>query len=207
MKIKTAVVGKMENNTYLVISEKNNAVLIDPSMDFEKINKMLEESGANLKYIMFTHGHYDHTASAFDFKQKTNAKLVIGERDAEMLCDIEKNMAWLFSNHPKEVFADITVNEGDTLKLDELEFKILATPGHTKGSICIICEDVIFTGDTVLEATVGRTDFYGGSEALMLQSVKKLAQLTEDYKILAGHGSSSTLLKEKNTNPYFLQYA
>lgn len=206
MKIATSVVGKMANNTYLVISDKNNAVLIDPSVDFEKINKMLEESGANLKYIMFTHGHYDHTASTFELKEKTGAKLVIGERDAEMLCDIEKSMAWLFSNHPKEVYADITVNDGDVLTLDELEFKIIATPGHTKGSICIICEDVIFTGDTVLEGTVGRTDFYGGSEAFMLQSIKKLAQLSGDFKILAGHGPASTLLKEKTTNPYFIEY-
>ena len=207
MKIETVIVGKLLNNTYIITTEKNNAVIIDPGIEFDKIEEKLDELGATLKYIFFTHGHYDHTASAYDLMKKTGAKLVISSRDAEMLEDTDKSMSWMFTNHPHALKADITVEDGDTLTLDELTFEFVSTPGHTKGSIVILCEDVMFSGDTVLERSVGRTDFYGGSDAFMIQSVKKLAALSKDYRILAGHGNESTLKTEKKQNPYFIEYA
>lgn len=207
MNIKTVVVGKLLNNTYIVTTKQNNAVIIDPGMEFDKIEKALDESGANLKYIIFTHGHYDHTASAYDLVEKTGAKLVIASRDAEMLEDTDLSMSWMFTNHPHILKADIPVEDGDTLSLDDLTFEFVMTPGHSKGSMVILCEDVMFSGDTVLEQSVGRTDFYGGNEAFMIQSIKRLAALDKNYKILAGHGDSTTLEQEKLNNPYFLQYA
>ncbi|MEE1280375.1 MAG: MBL fold metallo-hydrolase [Oscillospiraceae bacterium] len=207
MKIQTVVVGKLLNNTYIVTSEKGNAIIIDPGMEFDKIEAALSASGACLKYIIFTHGHYDHTASAYDLVEKTGAKLVIGSRDAEMLEDTDKSMSWMFTNHPHTLKADIEVEDGDTLSLDELEFKFVLTPGHSKGSMVILCEDVMFSGDTVLERSVGRTDFYGGNEAFMIQSIKKLAALSKNYRILAGHGDATTLEDEKQHNPYFIEYA
>ncbi len=207
MNIQTVVVGKLLNNTYIVTTQKGNAVIIDPGMEFEKIEAALLKSGANLKYIIFTHGHYDHTASAYDLVERTGAKLVIGSRDAEMLEDTDKSMSWMFTNHPHSLKADIEVEDGDTLTLDELEFKFLLTPGHSKGSMVILCEDVMFSGDTVLERSVGRTDFYGGNEAFMIQSIKKLAALPQNYRILAGHGEKTTLDMEKQHNPYFIEYA
>lgn len=207
MNIKTVVVGKLLNNTYIITTKQNNAVIIDPGMEFDKIEKALDDSGANLKYIIFTHGHYDHTASAYDLVEKTGAKLVIGSRDAEMLEDTDLSMSWMFTNHPHALSADIAVEDSDTLTLDELTFEFVMTPGHSKGSMVILCEDVMFSGDTVLEQSVGRTDFYGGNEALMIQSIKRLAALDKNYKILAGHGDATTLENEKKQNPYFLQYA
>ena len=207
MNIKTVVVGKLLNNTYIITTKEKNAVIIDPGMEFDKIEKALDESGATLKYIIFTHGHYDHTASAYDLVEKTGAKLVIGGRDAEMLEDTDKSMSWMFTNHPHSLKADIEIEDGDTLCLDELTFEFLLTPGHSKGSMVILCEDVMFSGDTVLESSVGRTDFYGGNEAFMIQSVKRLSQLSKNYRILAGHGEETTLQKEKQQNPYFIQYA
>ena len=109
MNIKTVVVGKLLNNTYIITTKENNAVIIDPGMEFDKIEKALLESGASLKYIIFTHGHYDHTASAFDLVEKTGAKLVIGSRDAEMLEDTDLSMSWMFTNHPHKLKADITI--------------------------------------------------------------------------------------------------
>ena len=207
MNIKTVVVGKLLNNTYILTTKQNNAVIIDPGIEFDKIEKALLETGASLKYIIFTHGHYDHTASAYDLVSKTGAKLVIGSRDAEMLEDTDLSMSWMFTNHPHALKADITVDDGDKLTLDELTFEFVMTPGHSKGSMVILCEDVMFSGDTVLENSVGRTDFYGGNEAFMIQSIKRLAALSKNYKILAGHGDATTLLNEKKQNPYFLQYA
>lgn len=207
MNIKTVVVGKLLNNTYIITTKQNNAVIIDPGMEFDKIEKALDETGATLKYIIFTHGHYDHTASAYDLVKKTGAKLVIGSRDAEMLEDTDLSMSWMFTNHPHRLSADISVEDGDKLTLDELTFEFVMTPGHSKGSMVILCEDYMFSGDTVLEQSVGRTDFYGGNEAFMIQSIKRLASLSKNYKILAGHGASTTLEQEKQQNPYFLQYA
>lgn len=207
MNIKTVVVGKLLNNTYIITTKQNNAVIIDPGMEFDKIEKALDETGATLKYIIFTHGHYDHTASAYDLVKKTGAKLVIGSRDAEMLEDTDLSMSWMFTNHPHSLKADIPVEDGDKLTLDELTFEFVMTPGHSKGSMVILCEDYMFSGDTVLEQSVGRTDFYGGNEAFMIQSIKRLAALSKNYKILAGHGASTTLEQEKQQNPYFLQYA
>ena len=207
MNIKTVVVGKLLNNTYIITTKQNNAVIIDPGMEFDKIEKALDETGATLKYIIFTHGHYDHTASAYDLVKKTGAKLVIGSRDAEMLEDTDLSMSWMFTNHPHRLSADISVEDGDKLTLDELTFEFVMTPGHSKGSMVILCEDYMFSGDTVLEQSVGRTDFYGGNEAFMIQSIKRLAALDKNYKILAGHGPATTLETEKHQNPYFLQYA
>ena len=207
MNIKTVVVGKLLNNTYIVTTKQNNAVIIDPGMEFDKIEKALDESGATLKYIIFTHGHYDHTASAYDLVEKTGAKLVIGSRDAEMLEDTDLSMSWMFTNHPHRLTADLPVEDGDKLTLDELTLEFVMTPGHSKGSMVILCEDYMFSGDTVLLQSVGRTDFYGGNEAFMIQSIKRLAALSKNYKILAGHGDATTLENEKKQNPYFLQYA
>ena len=207
MNIKTVVVGKLLNNTYIITTKENNAVIIDPGMEFDKIEKALDETGATLKYIIFTHGHYDHTASAYDLVEKTGAKLVIGSRDAEMLEDTDLSMSWMFTNHPHRLAADISVEDGDKLTLDELTFEFVMTPGHSKGSMVILCDDYMFSGDTVLEQSVGRTDFYGGNEAFMIQSIKRLAALDKNYKILAGHGDATTLENEKKQNPYFLQYA
>ncbi len=207
MNIKTVVVGKLLNNTYIITTKNNNAVIIDPSVDFDKIYNELKQSGTNLKYIIFTHGHFDHTASAYDLKEKTGARLVISSRDAEMLSDTDKAMAWMFTNHPHSLKADIEVEDSDTLTLDELTFEFVMTPGHSKGSMVILCEDVMFSGDTVLENSVGRTDFYGGNDMFMLQSIKKLCALEKNYRILAGHGDETTLFKEKQQNPFFVQYA
>lgn len=207
MEITTLVLGKLLNNTYIITTKQNNAVIIDPSVDFERIYSELLKSGANLKYIMFTHGHYDHTASAYELKQKTGAKTVIHSRDAEMLSDFDKSMSWMFTNKPQKVECDIAVNDGDTLKIDELEFRFLNTPGHSKGSMVILLNDIMFSGDTVIKGSVGRCDFYGGSENLMRQSIKRLAELDKDYKIYCGHYDRTTLYEEKENNIFFKEYA
>lgn len=207
MKIKSVVVGPLNNNTYLAVSEKGNAALIDPGMSYSRIQEMIVKEGAEVKYILLTHGHFDHIASALEFSKNLGAKIVINEPDAEMLNDAEKCLAHSFTRDFTPFNADVIVNDGDEVSLDELTFKFMATPGHTKGSAVIMCEDIMFAGDTVLEGTVGRTDLYGGSFSQMIGSVKKLAQIEKDYKLLCGHGEPSTLSKEKKYNPYFIKFA
>ena len=206
MNIKTLSMGTLGNNTYIVCSNEGNAVVIDPSTDFSMIEKAIDELDVSVKYIFFTHGHYDHTASAYELASKTGAKLVIHSLDAEMLADNRKSLAFMFSNSAKELCADITVGDGDVIELDELKFEFISTPGHSKGSVVIVCGDTMFTGDTVLEGVVGRTDFYGGSDELMIESIKKLASIEKNYTLLCGHGAPSTLDFEKKNNPYFIHY-
>ncbi len=206
MNIKTLSMGSLGNNTYIVSSSEGNAVVIDPSTDFSMIEKAIDELKVSVNYIFFTHGHYDHTASAYELACKTGAKLVIHSLDAEMLSDNRKSLAFMFSNSAKKLSADKTIEDGDVIELDELQFEFISTPGHSKGSAVIACGDVMFTGDTVLEGIVGRTDFYGGSDELMAQSIKKLASIEKNYTLLCGHGAPSTLDFEKKNNPYFIHY-
>lgn len=207
MKIMSVVVGPLRNNTYLAVSDENNAALIDPGMNYNLIKQMVYNSGAKVKYILLTHGHYDHIASALVLSKELRAEIVINEPDAEMLSSAEKCLADNFSLDFTPFDADIIVNDGDKITLDELEFKFISTPGHTKGSVVITCEDVMFAGDTILEGTVGRTDLYGGSFTEMIQSVIKLSKIEKDYRLLCGHGEESTLSKEKKRNPYFIRFA
>ena len=207
MKIKSVVVGPLGNNTYLASSNKGNGVLIDPGMNYSLIKDMIDGEGTQVKYILLTHGHFDHIASALEFSKNFGAKIVINEPDAEMLSDAEKCLAHSFTRVFAPFNADIIVNDGDEITLDELTFKFVATPGHSKGSAVILCEDTMFSGDTVLEGTVGRTDLYGGSFSQMLASIKKLSQIEKDYKLLCGHGEPSTLFYEKKYNPYFIKFA
>ncbi len=203
MKIEKVVVGMLLNNSYLVISDENNAVLIDPSSDFNAIDNMITKSGAYLKYVFLTHGHFDHIATAGEFIKKYGAKLVISEKDAEMICDESKSLAYMFTSSFEPLYADILVKDGDEINIDELKFSFIETPGHSKGSVCILCGDTVFSGDTVLENSIGRTDFYGGSSTQIMNSIKKIADLDENLKLLGGHGAPSTIKKEKQTNPYF----
>ena len=203
MKIETAVVGPLSNNTYLVISEKNNAVVIDPGMGFEDIDNIISKNEATLKYVFLTHGHFDHIASASQLIKKYGARLVVSKKDAEMIASERMSLAFMFTRNFEPLKADIEVCEGDKISVDELEFDFIETPGHSEGSVCIICGDTIFSGDTVLEGSVGRTDFYGGSGEKLMQSVKRLSQYPNDYKLLCGHGMPSSIGIEKTVNPYF----
>lgn len=203
MKIEKVAVGMLLNNSYLVVSDENNAVLIDPSSDFNAIDSMLKKSGAALKFIFLTHGHFDHIATAGEFTKKYGAKLVVSEKDAEMICDETKSLAYMFTSRFNPLRADILVKDGDELNLDELRFTFIETPGHSKGSVCILCGDTLFSGDTVLENSIGRTDFYGGNLTEIMNSIKKIAIMDENLKLLGGHGAPSTIRKEKQTNPYF----
>ena len=207
MKILTVVSNALGNNTYIVVSEKGNAVVIDPSTDYFKIQKAIEEANAEVKYVLLTHGHFDHTASVSLVKEKYGAKVVINQKDAEMLGNPKKSLSFMFEKNPAPVTPDITVTDGDKLNLDELEFEFMTTPGHTMGSTVIFCGDILFTGDMILEGTVGRMDFAGGSEEMMIESVKRLAKIEKNYTLLCGHGEPSTLDKEKQQNPYFIRYA
>ncbi|MBR3935777.1 MAG: MBL fold metallo-hydrolase [Oscillospiraceae bacterium] len=199
MQIHEIVVGPLKTNCYIVTSDMNHAVIIDPGFDAEKIAAKVRELGAKPKFILLTHGHFDHIGAVNGLKKIfPEMKSVILAEDEDICLDpslISKEIG--VKTVPDMLFAD-----GDIVKLDDLTFKYMATPGHTKGCACIIVEDKIFSGDTLFSRGYGRTDLYGGSTRDMKNSLKKIGAIEGDYEIYPAHGPHTTLKTEKYANPY-----
>lgn len=201
MKVKREVFPPLSNNCYLIIDEKSNkSALVDCSVFNEKMQSLI--GGTKLEYILLTHGHFDHTGGVKKVKEMYGAKLVISEEDKIMLTSNARSLAPFIGCGFEPVEADITVKDGDVLNLGETEIKAIATPGHTKGGICYIAENALFTGDTLFCGSCGRTDFPGGSGSEMLQSLRKLAALEGDYNVYPGHEDITTLDYERKYNTY-----
>ena len=173
MRIYTMLTGLMETNCYLVVTKERHIAVIDPGADPETIIAKLEDLGSEPSMILLTHAHYDHTGAV------------------EALC-----------KEPQKLRYDRLLHEGDTIQLDELTFTVLETPGHTPGGVCYQVGDVIFSGDTLFQLSVGRTDFPGGDAAALKKSVQRLRDLPGEYTICPGHGSPTYLSQERSKNPY-----
>lgn len=201
LEVKCNVFGALENNCYLITDSATGlSALVDCTDDSKKMNDFIEDTA--LEYILLTHGHYDHICGVRAIKDKTSAKVVISREDEPMLSSSRLSLAAFTGTNQENTSADITVADGDIIKLGESEIKVMSTPGHTKGGVCYICDDVIFTGDTLFFCSCGRTDFPGGSSAEISLSLKRLALLDGDYKLYPGHDRFSTLDFERKNNPY-----
>ena len=204
IKVEKLILDPISANTYIITDEESGQSAVIDAGDFnEKFKTAVMDK--NVKYIMLTHGHFDHILGVHGLKEFTNAKVVIHSADADCLKDGNKSFALLtdgVSQTPVE--ADILVSQDDILNLGNTEIKVMHTPGHTKGGVCYIIEKdrVIFTGDTLFAFTVGRTDFEGGSDEEMLESITRLSNLNGDYIIHPGHSYSTTLENERRRNRY-----
>lgn len=204
IKVESLILGPVQANCYIITDDETGETAVIDAGDFNEELKSAV-NGKNVKYIMLTHGHFDHILGVHGLKQYTNASIVIHSADAACLTDGFKSLAIPaggFMQAP--VKADILVDEGDVIKLGNTEIKVMHTPGHTKGGVCYIIENdrIIFTGDTLFSLTVGRTDFEGGSDEEMLESVTRIASLEGDYTIYTGHNRSTTLNYERERNRY-----
>jgi len=205
VKISIITVGPIQANCYLVYDEQSkDALVIDPGDEGTRISKEIEKLGLKVKYIVNTHGHHDHIGGNQVLKKATGAKLCIHEADSAMLTSPKYNFSLSFVNgevHSPE--ADVFVKDGDSLAVGELQFKILHTPGHSQGGICLVGEGVCFSGDTLFAESIGRTDLPGGSTEEILNSIRtKLLVLAEDTVVYPGHGPQTTIGHEKRANPY-----
>lgn len=186
-------------NTYIVTDEETGEVaVVDPSLSEEILFEKIKDK--KVKYILITHGHYDHIGGVNYLKKKTGATVVIHKDEEEMLTDSKKN----YGENIEPVYADILVEDGSKLQLGNAEFKVMHTPGHTKGGVCYIFDDdrVMFSGDTLFRLTAGRTDLYGGDARTELRSLARIAELEGDYKVYPGHDGSTTLDFERQYNRY-----
>ncbi len=194
-------------NCYLLVDEKTGeSAIVDPAYFNDDIADAFDEAGmGELKYILLTHGHFDHIFGVHGLKEATGAQVVIHMADADFLLDPAKSLADRNFPEPQlPVEADIKVIDGDELFLGEEKITVVSTPGHTMGSVCYIIDNdrVIISGDTLFCMTAGRTDLYGGNEEMMIESLKRLIALEGDYRVLPGHNRETTLERERTRNWY-----
>lgn len=201
MLVKSSSFGNMDNNCYLIVDEKTNkSALVDCTEYNEKMINLIGDT--DLEYILLTHGHCDHIAGAKQIKEKYNAKIVIAANDEPMLHSGRLSLAVFIGGEQNDADADVIVKDNDKIILGNTEITVISTPGHTKGSVCYLAENSLFSGDTLFYCSCGRTDFPSGSMEEMMNSLKRLKSLEGDYTVYTGHGSHTTLNFERKNNPY-----
>ena len=197
--------GPIGVNSYLIIDEESRAAaIVDPGFFDNRIEKALDENKATLKYIILTHGHGDHIGGVPEiFKKYDGVKLIAHEDEKEMLANGDINCSLGMFGKNIELKADIWVKEGDSIKMGDLEFKFIHTPGHTNGGMCILLDDILFSGDTLFRMSIGRTDFPQGSFSKIMKSIKeKLFKLPDNTKVYPGHMDKTDIGYEKRNNPF-----
>ena len=197
MLIETFAVGMLSTNCYVVSSEQTKeAIIIDPGLEFfseaQPIFDYISKSELTVKLILNTHGHEDHISGDVIFQKKYGVPIYIHKYDDAYLEGMERN------GFP----APILLAEGSLIKFGDESLTVMFTPGHTPGSICLLGEKLVFTGDTLFAGGIGRTDFPGGSVDDIKASLQKLAKLPEYYLVYPGHGPTSIIGEEKRVNPF-----
>ncbi len=208
MQIKQLIVGTMEVCCYIIFCEKSReGAIIDPGGNEEDILSYCQSENLFVKYIIATHSHPDHICGNRIVQEATGAKIIMHQQEAEFFSLPEVQHYFSMLNLAQSPPADITVTDGETIKIGHEDLKVLHTPGHTPGGICLYRQGHCFTGDTLFAGAVGRTDFPGGSLAELQTSIKeKLMTLPPETIVWPGHGYGglqSTIEKEASSNPYF----
>ena len=195
MTVTSLPVGSIGTNCYLLYDETTkDAAVIDPSDNAKPVAARIKELGLNVRAILLTHGHFDHCGDVKRIRKLTGAQVFVHPADRDLPIMLRRGLE-----------ADRDLADGDVLDLAGTRLRVLHTPGHTPGSVCFLCGDLLFSGDTLFEGSCGRTDFPGGSWPEMLASLRRLAELEGDYKVYPGHGEETTLEQERRFNPYMAQ--
>ena len=201
IQVATPQVG-LKTNSYIVCDEKTKeAMVIDPGGEARKIAEVLDILGANLKYIFVTHCHADHIGGITELKNLKGGKILVSRADAEGLFNEEINLAYLINMEKPELEADSRLDDEDLIHIGNIEFKVIATPGHTKGGLCLYSEKegLVFTGDTLFSGTWGRTDLPTGNFVEIITSITdRLMTLPDDTIVYPGHGKITMIQDERN---------
>ena len=207
MFLKTAVVGPLEVNCYIIADEKKkDAAVIDPGDNSDEILDIIKKNNLNLKYIINTHAHFDHIGAIGKIKKATKAEFLIHEMEMHVLKTLPSQNLIFGIKTDSPPPPDRFLKDSEELMLGDLTLKILYTPGHSPGGICIHADGVVFTGDTLFAGSIGRTDLPGGDYNTLINSIKKkLLSLGDGTIVLPGHGQQSTIGDEREYNPFLSQ--
>ena len=193
MKLETMVLGPLATNCYILWDEQTNeAAVIDPGAAGQKIADFLAAHGLTLRMILLTHAHYDHIGGLKLLHELTGAPVYVSTADSTDPAGM---------THGRLIFTN-TYDDGDELTLGSIRIRVIATPGHTPGGVCLLAGGLLFSGDTLFAGSCGRTDFQGGDQSAMMASLRKLGQLPGNPQVLPGHMESSTLDDERQYNPW-----
>ena len=205
--VDTLVVGPIEENCYVLKDEETNeGVIIDAGDNGQEILAYVKDNGIDVKLLVNTHGHWDHIGAADVLRDALGAQLAIHREDAPMLTASEEEMAVYSVFVGKKKPAEILLEDGDVINFGKSSLKVIHTPGHTKGGICLYGGGCLFSGDTLFASSVGRTDLPGGDYHEILHSVNvALAQVADETKVYPGHGPASRMGRERRCNPYLQQ--
>lgn len=203
MLVRNIVVGPLEVNCFIIADDiSKKAIVVDPGDEPDRIMDVVRSNGFIVEYIICTHGHFDHVGAVSDLKKETDAKVII-HKDEFVIYSAAKDMAafWGYDLDPLPD-PDILIKDSEHIKIGNLDFEVLHTPGHSPGGICLYGEGLIITGDTLFAGSVGRTDFYGGDINKLKESFNKLLSLPENIRVLPGHGPETTIGREKKENMF-----
>lgn len=191
MNLHRLTVGPLQTNCYLVADESGVCAVIDPGDEPEMILAYAREHGLRICAVLLTHGHFDHVGGVRAIAQATACPVWMHEKDLTL-----RTAMTVAAPYYTDFYA-----EGDEVAVGSLRFLVMETPGHTPGSVCLLCENTLFTGDTLFAGSCGRTDL-GGNAQDMRRSLARLAAIRENYTVCPGHGAGSTLEAERAGNPY-----
>ena len=200
MLLKTIQVGQIGTNCYILSDEVTlDTAVIDPGDEAERILEYVESEGLKVKYILLTHGHFDHTLGVGRIQERTGAPVYVHRADSARKREMYKYDAAAAAGEVR------FFGEGDALRLGDEPISEMHTPGHSEGSCTLRCEDMLFTGDTLFRDTCGRTDLPGGDFHEIIGSLRKLYELEGDFEVLPGHEAPTTLARERRLNMYMRQ--
>jgi len=201
MIVETLAVGALQGNCVVVADEESReAMVIDPGDEPDRIIDVVRDHGLTVKYIVCTHGHFDHVGAVGDIKEGAGGALAM-HPDERYIYEAALDMAafWGFKIDPLPP-PDLLVGEGDVLTLGSRTFQVIHTPGHSPGGICLYGEGMVITGDTLFAGSVGRTDFHGGDMGKLKNSFRRLMGLPDGTAVIPGHGPETTIGREKREN-------
>ena len=207
MIVRRFIVGPLETNCYLVVCEDSKeSMIIDPGTyggEYRTVLERVIKDGLKVKFIVNTHGHFDHIMGNRHIKEKTGASIMIHRQDLAMLTDPSLNLSRMLGLRVTSPPADIILEDGDTFKVGDEEFRVIHTPGHSRGSVSILGNGAVFTGDTLFAGSIGRTDLPGSSLRDLTRSIMdKLMRLPDQTKVYPGHGPESLIGLERRSNPF-----